>query len=429
MVLSENPTVIQAIPKKPTSEQLEKCRKDLEAVSTIKDKMTNEEIIVLSADTGIRIINKDMFFDHLRVWRISLDQFIDSVSDITQNGNCILLSGEPTDSDRSLLFMDSKGNIVNKILMRTMNVLKVGTKIYDTFTYSEGGHGAIIAHSERKNPNEIESAERCSLSFYNERGERVWKSTDFDLPSNAEKVALSYGGETIAFLEGNPKWFDIEFYGGNLNINKIHFFSNDGRRVLEINGFRNISRGELSANGKYYAGVFWWQDEMDVFGYIFYVDIFNAKIMWQLPIIPGYFNASSVSSPWQYDLKISEKGTYVAVVFRPDPNDIKSNKIFVFNIDGKLLSSYRHSIIYGAYEHGLILADETLDVIRKRIIEKYIYFDRDGGQLWERYMHMRDISDRSLSKISADGQYDKTIYYNRNNCEVEVCKIGIGGKQ
>ena len=271
-----------------------------ESVPLVTEVMTKEELQAYLKEKNIPIITKENFKEPELVWERTFEnEFIANIgmiSDITEKGNSIIISGrnDPT-ADKKLLFIDGKGN--------TRKEVPLGKTEMNALAVAKSGMAAITGKWNDKKKT-------LTLSYYDEEGNKLW-SKDIKLKAFG-KVVISDNGAAVAVEEGNPNW-SIEEWGGALNISRIVFLDSKGKQVFEYKEFRNIGWGEFSGDGNYYSGLFWWQDDSKSWGKLIYIDVRNGKIQWERQFGGDYWKVGHLFGE-DKDLVISEKGSYVAAV-------------------------------------------------------------------------------------------------------------------
>ena len=242
--------------------------------------------------------------------------------------------------EKNILFIDQKGNIRKKVY--------IGGKSY---AFAKSGRAAVVADWDDK-------ANILTITYYDEEGNEIWKKKE--TLNNFTRVFISNNGETIGIQEGNPHWSEEEWKVGEINISRIVFIDRKGNRLYEYKGFRNIGWGEFSGDGKYYAGLFWWQEGMEVSGKLIYINIYEGKIIWEASFGGNWWKWGEQFGDDNY-LAISEKGSYVAAVdlvpAEKAPQGVDNFDYFiiiVFDQNGEIVSRIKDTWVYRVTEDGLI---------------------------------------------------------------------------
>lgn len=231
-----------------------------------------------------------------------------NIHGLTAAKNSIILEGElwRTDSDKSLLFLDNTGNIRKKI--------HLGKIKENTVAIASSGKAAVVRKPDAKG--------NMLVTYYNEVGDKVWAREVFLL--DIAKLAISDNGEMICLIDGNPQWSLEEWSTGELNVSRIVFVDSKGRITHEYKNFRNIGGGKFSGNGRYYAGLFWWQKDFHAWGKLIYMDVQEGKILWEKPFGGDYWKWTEQFNDKRH-LAVSENGDFVAAVdFTPAEKAVKA---------------------------------------------------------------------------------------------------------
>ncbi len=313
----------------------------------ITEVMSKEELTAFLKEKAVPVVARENFVEPQLVWERVFDneyiQGFHAISDLTAKGSCIIVSGRPNSgTEVRLLFVGNKGDVLRKISM--------GKAERTGFAVAKSGSAAAVARWNKRD-------KRLTLTYYDAGGNSIWSRA---ITMNAfGGVTISDNGGTIAVEEGNPGWSIEEESTGPLNTSKITFFDGNGKQLFEYPDFRNIGWGEFSADGRYFAGLFWWRREK-TFGPLVCIDVVDGKIEW----------AKSFGGNWgrwteqfgQDDcLAVSEHGSYVAAIDMepaedqsPGSNPFDYFEVAVFDRKGEIVSRIRDKSVYEITEEGLL---------------------------------------------------------------------------
>lgn len=303
-----------------------------EAAPHITEVMTKEELQAYLKERGIPIITKENFKEPELVWEKTFDEPIREISDITEKGNCIAVSG-PTGAQagappKALLFINNKGEVRQRIDLG--NLIENNREFFVSADIAKSGKYAAVFKVPVK-----EEKEKTIIFYYDEEGAPLWSKPIDEVYTSI----ISYNGETIALQEGNPRWSEEEWSPGNKNINKVRFYNSEGKPLSEYGGYRNFSQWALSDDGKSFAAFTWWMDDQNrERRSLIYLDVSTGKVRWEKSLKAKHW--LDVGGP--YSLTVSEKGSYVAAAViaqgRNKSKSVKDDKeINILNKEGKLL--------------------------------------------------------------------------------------------
>ncbi len=394
----------------------------------ITEVMTKEELQTYLKEKGIEGAI-DKFQGPKLLWENTFDVPIEQISDVTEKGNCILFSYSQDSLIKIVLFIDPKGSVRKRIEFKDIRETKTENRRVEHFLHlAMSGKYAGVYKFEREK-------KRATFTYYDEEGNLLWTRTVSRQPvPDSHLTMISYDGEVIVTVEGNPHWsVEGEAVGVDLNINKLRFHDSKGNLLSEYGGFRNISIGKLSDDGRYYAAIMWWSKGLNRSeNRLIYIRTKDGKVLWQRPF-PGYYNWESGD---EKDLSISEKGTYVAVVkLGKDTYRGKDAEVHVFDRSGQMIARVRAGSIRTICEDGLLDVWDRVDLLRKKRLG--VKFDYDRFFDWDKETLLKfllttgnsllSIGD-SLFVYSKNGKLLKMKDYPRGNrWKVKMLKFDMGG--
>jgi hypothetical protein len=342
-----------------------------ENVPLISEVMTKEELLAYLKEKSIPIITKENFKEPELVWERTFDDpiaHIYAISDLTEKGNCIVTTGKGTfKTKRKLLFLDSKGGTRKKVVLG-----EVGE---NTFAVARGGKATVVGT--------IKNNILTKLTYYDEEGNIKWDKEYVLI--RFKKLTISDNGESIAIEEYNPKW-SIEEWSmeGDLNISKVIILNSGGKQIYEYKNFRNLGWGEFSGDGKYYAGLFWWQRGFNSWGKLIYVNVKEGKIAWERPFGGNYLKWSEMFDE-DRNLAISQHGGYVAAVdmvpaekMPKEGSPFEHFEIAVFDRTGKKVARIKDQQIYSIMDNGFALTgNRSTEAIANILHSKFLLKPKD----------------------------------------------------
>ncbi len=337
---------------------------------------------------------------------MAIDKAVErQISDVTEKGNSILYSYSQDSLIKTVLFIDPKGNVRKRIEFKDIRDMKTGNKRVEHVLYlaMSGKYAGVYKVEWDK--------KKATFTYYDEEGNLLWTRTvSRQALPDTHVTMISYDGEVIVTAEGNPHWnLEEEAVGVDLHVNKLRFHDSKGNLLSEYGGFRNISIGKLSDDGKYYAAIVWWSKGVNRSeNRLVYIRTKDGKVLWQRPF-PGYYNWEPGN---EKDLSISEKGTYVAVVkLGKDAYRGKDAEVHVFDRGGEMIARVRKSSIWTVSEDGILNVYEIVDVSEKKILG--VWFDLNNFLRWDREAFQRFllISGNLSWSIPGEGWFD----YSKNS--------------
>lgn len=393
-------------------EPAKKAAAPKEIVPLITEVMTKEELQIYLKEKGIPVVTKENFKEPQLVWERTFDDpigHIYAISDLTEKGNCIIITGRggTPKRDRKLLFLDNKGNTRKEVVL--------GKIEENAFAVARGGKAAVVAKWNLKK-------DAVFITYYSEEGERVWSSDVKML--NLGKIIISDNGESIALQENNPEWSEEEWSAKDLNITKLIVLNSEGKQSYQFKNFRNIGWGEFSGDGKYYAGLFWWQKDRDVQGKLIYINAKEGKIQWEKQFGGNYWRWGEMFGEDRY-LAISDYGNYVAAVDMVaaekrsrGTNHFDYFEIGVFDLKGQKVSRIKDPWIYRIMENGLMLTgDRTSKAIADIIQPNFLIKPKDHTSKSEyrpdpRHPGLKSLQFVERSATIEDVNFKKFLIYS-----------------
>jgi hypothetical protein len=372
----------------------------------ITEVMTKEELQTYLKEKGMKNAI-ERFQGPTLLWENTFDVAIDKavekqISDVTEKGNCVLYSYSQDSLIKVVLFVDPKGNVRKRMEFKDIRDTKTENRRVEHFLYiAMSGKYAGVYKFER-------DKKRATFTYYDEEGNLLWtKMVSRQALPDTHVTMISYDGEMIVTAEGNPHWsVEEEAVGVDLHVNKLRFHDSKGNLLCEYGGFRNISIGKLSDDGKYYAAIMWWSKGVNRSeNRLIYIRTKDGKVLWQRPF-PGYYNWEPGD---EKDLAISEKGSYVAVV-KFSEQGRRNAEVHVFDRIGKMIARVRTGSIRTVSEDGLLDVWDTIDLLRKERLD--VKFDYDRFFYWDReaFQTFLLISGNVFWSIPGEGWFD----YSRN---------------